>query len=213
MGFQQIYDLLTADIDYQPIITFLDTHLDKSKNVLDAGCGTGIFLLPLLDMSYQVTGIDMDEEALSRLKQKLDEKQIYAPLYCHDLRNPIYQSFDQIILMNDVVNYFKGIKGVFKHLKKALNPKGVIILDCYKYEYLQTMDGYIETDNEPINYTWKVKRKSNRLTHIIEADKQYVIDQTIHPLDYYIKAFETLGFKVEILEGPDERKHYLKASL
>src|SRR5690606_15120022 len=113
MSFQQLYEQLVSDIDYDPIIAFLETHLKKDQLTLDAGCGTGVFLVPLVNKGYRLEGIDIDADMLSIAHEKLTSLNLFAPLYEHDLKKPIYKKYDQIILMNDVVNYFKGVKTIF----------------------------------------------------------------------------------------------------
>ncbi|MDY0211020.1 MAG: class I SAM-dependent methyltransferase [Acholeplasma sp.] len=213
MSFGSVYEALVGDIDYSSIVNFLKEHLNKSKTILDAGCGSGVFLIPLLEDNYQVEGIDLDGQMLGLAEEKLRSKQLYAKLYEHDLREPIVKKYDQIVLMNDVVNYFKGLNKVFNNLKRALNPTGILLFDCYKEEYLVEMDGYIEEDTTPFPYRWVVKVSQNRMKHIIQTNEDYVIYQTIQPLKYYLDILHNLGFQTNLLEGPDERKYYVKATL
>lgn len=213
MDFQILYESLVSDIDYEPIIACLEKHLSKDKSTLDAGCGTGIFLLPLLKKGYLVDGLDNDTKMLSLADHKLKAAGLHTTLYEHDLRNPISKKYDQIILMNDVINYFKGVKNIFRHLKNALNDEGFIIFDCYKYEYLTEMNGYLEVETEPIKYEWLITVKGELMKHTIKSKETYVIKQTIKPLNYYVTTLEALNLKVEIIKGPDERKHYIKTSL
>lgn len=213
MDFQILYEKLISDIDYEPVILFLEKYLTKNKLILDAGCGTGIFLLPLLNRGYLVEGIDNDTKMLSLADHKLKAANLHTNLYEHDLRNPISKKYDQIILMNDVINYFKGVKGIFRHLKNALNKEGFIVFDCYKYEYLNEMDGYLEAEEKPVKYEWEISVKGESMTHKITSEMTFTINQTIKPLSYYVETLEALDLKVEILDGPDDRKHYIKTSL
>lgn len=213
MSFHQLYEYLVSDIDYEPIISFLESHLDKKRLTLDAGCGTGVCLVPLIQKGYLVEGIDLDSNMLAITNEKLHQANLYAPLYEHDLKKPLNHTYDQIILMNDVINYFKGVKTIFKQLKQALTPNGFILFDCYKYEYLDVMDGYIEQENEPIYYEWQVSVKNESMTHTIKSDETYIIRQIIKPLQYYIDTLNSLGMTAEVIHGPDDRKHYIKTSL
>ena len=213
MSFHQLYEYLVSDIDYEPMISFLESQLDPTRLTLDAGCGTGVCLVPLVKKGYLVEGIDLDSNMLAITNEKLQKEHLYAPLYEHDLKKPLNHTYDQIILMNDVINYFKGVKTVFKQLKQALTPSGFILFDCYKYEYLKVMDGYIEQELNPVYYEWHVSVKNELMTHTIKSDATYRIKQTIKPLEYYVDLLKNLGMTVQILNGPDERKHYIKTSL
>lgn len=214
MSFQSLYVTLIEDIDYTPIITFIQSHLQKHQTILDAGCGSGVVMVPLVEAGYSVIGVDLDPNMLSYAHQALVEKSLPIQLFEHDLRTPLGQSFDVILLFNDVINYFKGAKLVLKNLKKALNPSGFILMDLYKESYLEVMDGYIEDELEPVNYTWSTEVSKHVLNHTIEDDYGiYHVTQYVYPLKYYQDILNDLGLTVEVLEGPDERKYYLKASL
>ncbi len=214
MSFQDLYVQLIDDIDYEPILAFIESHLSHKQVILDAGCGSGVILIPLAEKGYDVVGVDIDSKMLSYAQQTLASKGLPIQLFEHDLRTPISRPFDVILLFNDVINYFKGIKKVVSVLKNALNPHGFILLDLYKEDYLVEMKDYIESETDPIAYLWKASVKNQVLTHqITDAKGTYKVTQYVYPLAYYVNTFKTAGLKVEILPGPDERKYYLKASL
>lgn len=211
MSFANTYEQLISDIDYDFIIDFVEKHLSKDKTLLDVGCGTGVFSLALKQRGYDVTAIDKDAEMLSVMGQKAHDAGLAIETYIHDIKKPLNATYDQMILLNDVINYFKGIKTVAKHLYLGLNDGGTIVLDIYKEEYLTVMDGYIEIDSSPILYEWRVNVTNNRMEHqIIANNETFKFSQYIHDLSYYIETFKLAKFKVTELEGPDERKYYLQ---
>lgn len=211
MSFGVLYEQLVSDIDYHETEEFLLKYLNKEKNVLDVGCGTGIFSIFLKQHGFNVTGIDKDTEMLSIFEQKQRDLGIFVPIFEHDIKDLLGTKFDQMILLNDVINYFKGIKGISKRLYHGLEDDGLILIDLYKEEYLNVMDGYVEEDDEPINYVWKTTVKNFILTHEIKTfGARYKFNQYIYKLDYYISTLTEVGFKVEVVSGPDERKHYFK---
>lgn len=214
MSFQDLYVRLIEDIDYEPIINWIKKELKTHQRILDAGCGSGVILIPLTALGYDVVGVDIDTKMLAYAQQALIEQSLPVKLFEHDLRKPLGQRFDVILLFNDVMNYFKGVKQVFKVLKQALNPSGVILFDVYKSEYLSVMDGYVETETQPFYYRWEASVQGTILSHIIEDQSgTYAVKQHVYPLNYYTEVLENLGFHVQVSLGPDERKHYVKASL
>lgn len=47
----------------------------KSPNILDVGCGTGVSALRLAEISdCRITGVDIDQSSLDRMKDKFDEQ-------------------------------------------------------------------------------------------------------------------------------------------
>jgi 2-polyprenyl-3-methyl-5-hydroxy-6-metoxy-1,4-benzoquinol methylase len=214
MSFQDLYVQLIEDIDYDPIVEFIQPYLNHNQRILDAGCGSGVIMVPLTKQGYDVVGVDIDTKMLSYAQQALVKSNLPIQLFEHDLRTPLSQTFDVILLFNDVINYFKGVKTVFSVLKKALNPNGFILMDLYKEDYLSVMDGYEESEETPFYYRWTSKVHGVCLDHYIEDVHQtYHVRQYIHPCHDYIQVLTALGFNVTIESGPDERKHYLKASL
>lgn len=212
--FERLYDILMSDIDYEKILDQVSPYLHKKDLILDAGCGSGYFLIELIRHGYDAIGIDVSSSMLSIAQDHLQELGLYATLYEHDLREPLPIKVDVICAMFDVVNYFKGVKNLFKNVKLALLPKGRFIFDLYKEEVLEKYDGYEESDSNPVAYTWKIRRDQAKFIHDIDYQgQQDRIQQYIYPLDYYQKMLIELGFDVNIIPSVDQRKHLIIATL
>lgn len=213
--FAKIYDELMSDIDYEQIYTFLKPYLNKNDLILDAGCGSGYLLEELLKNEYDVLGIDHDDQMLSIALDRLRTSDLKAPLYNHDLRDRLAIKVDVIISFFDVMNYFKGVKNVFHHIRQALNDKGRFIFDVYKVSVLSDYDGYEEIEDIPLKYQWSIKSNKNRLKHTITVDNDiHQLIQYVEPLNYYLDILNVLGYKdIKVENGPDIRKHYIIASL
>ncbi|MBE0700745.1 MAG: hypothetical protein IH571_03565, partial [Acholeplasmataceae bacterium] len=108
--------------------------------------------------------------------------------------------------------YFKGIKKVIQNIHDALSDEGRFIFDVYKEDVLITYDNFVESENEPMPYVWKIKVKNKMLKHTVETNQQQdVIYQYVHPLTYVVSILEEIGFHAEIHTGPDSRKYYIIA--
>lgn len=210
--FAEAYDLLMSDVDYDKIYLWMKPYLNPSDLIIDAGCGSGYFLLELIKNNYQAIGIDLDPHMLSRAREKLQSHDLYAPLFEHDLRKPYHMKADVIVMLFDVVNYFKGTKTVFKHAFHALKQNGRLIIDLYQDDIISSYDQYEENESEPIHYHWKIHVKNHLITHELTIDhEKKMIRQYTYPLKHYIDELKTIGFDVSIDKGPDMRKHYLIA--
>ncbi len=201
------YEKLMEDIDYKEILTPLLPYLPKDKQLLDAGCGPGFILKELIDLGYDVIGIDNDDEMLRLANQRLDRPN---HLYYHDLNEPLAESFDGIIMLFDVINYFHKLKPMIKNIYEGLNEQGVFIFDTYKKEYLETMKNFEEIDCEPFDYTWKTVSEKNKLNHTFSVkNHQYQIQQYVYDQKTYLRHLRKTGFKsIKIINGNDERKDY-----
>jgi SAM-dependent methyltransferase len=212
--FSKIYDELMSDIDYEQIYTFLKPYIKADDVVLDAGCGSGYLLKELLLHDIDAIGIDNDDHMLSLAQDRLQTSNLRAPLYHHDLRDKLDIKVDVIVSFFDVMNYFKGIKQVFSNIKDALASNGKFIFDVYKESVLDDFDGYMENDNDPFYYQWSIKKDKMRLKHKVVTDQEvYKLTQYVKSVSYYLDILSSLGFKdIQVLNGPDIRKHYIIAS-
>lgn len=208
--FESLYDLLMSDVDYEALFESIEPYLKKDDFIIDAGCGSGYFLVECLKKGYYAIGIDVSSNMLAIAKNRLQEEKLITELYEHDLRNPLYAKADVILGMFDVFNYFKGVKTVFKHVYQALYPSGRFIFDLYKEDVLNTYNGYIEEEQEPISYKWVIDVKKPMMIHRVYHDS-YVdtIKQYVYPLTYYTDYLKALGFDVCVNQGIDERKYMI----
>ncbi len=211
--FAKFYDALMADVDYTLLYDFYQVHKPKAHpTVIDAGCGSGNFLLELIRHGEHAMGIDKDEEMLAIALNKLKDEHLYAPLFFHDLKDSLKLKADVIISFFDVINYFKGTKGVFKNIYQALNKDGVFLCDCYREAVLDDFDGYVETGDDPIAYRWQIKTDKQRLIHMVTfGNETEKIIQYVHPIETLEKMLTDIGFKVLIESGIDSRKWYIIA--
>ncbi len=212
MSFSRIYDSLMSDVDFEEIYGFIKPFIKDKKTMIDAGCGSG-YLTTLFAKDFYVTGLDLDEDMLSLAKQKIDEKRLFASFYQHDLNNEIPLSVDVIISLFDVINYLEIPKQVFENFYDALNDDGILIFDCYKEEILEVYDNYEEIESEPFDYKWHIEVRGNKMYHSINTKEETDnVIQYVHPKDHLISLLESLNFKVQVIDGPDERKYYFIAN-
>jgi SAM-dependent methyltransferase len=102
----------------------------RGRFALDAGCGTGKSIEPLLELGYEVTGCDNCPEMLARARAKLGAR---ARLILADLlRLPRVGSFDYVSCLNDVVNYLlqpEELETALRALRANLAADGVLVFD------------------------------------------------------------------------------------
>lgn len=205
--FVKYYDKLMEDIDYSEILEPLLPYLNKTESILDAGCGPGYILKELLDLSYNVVGIDNDPEMLKLAENRIQNNTL---VYHHDLNTPLNQKYDKIIMLFDVINYFEDIKPMIKNIYDGLNDQGIYLFDAYKEEYLTVMKAYQEKETIPFKYQWDIKTEKNIIKHQFKVSNEfYEFNQYVQTQETYFKVLKEIGFKqIEIISGNDERKDY-----
>ena len=211
--FEELYDILMSDVDYEALLEDIKPYISHHDFIIDAGCGSGYMLVELLKQGYTAIGLDLSSKMLSLAEHRLRSEGVMTKLYEHDLRNTFHAKADVIIGMFDVMNYFKGAKHVFHNCYQALYPKGRLIFDLYQDDVMRTYDGYHEDESDPVSYTWDINMKGSLLTHHVSyGGHEDIIKQYVYPLDYYVKALEQVGFKVDIKPSRDERKYLIIAT-
>ncbi len=105
---------------------------DRSRVILDIGCGTGRHALELTRRGYRITGIDLSESQLARAREKALEEGLETVFERKDARClPFRDEFDLVLMLceggfplmeTDEMNY-----EILKSAARALKPGGRII--------------------------------------------------------------------------------------
>jgi len=105
---------------------------DKSRRILDIGCGTGRHAIELTKRGYSVVGVDLSASQLERARQKASMENLQINFQKHDARNlPFLREFDLAIMLceggfslmeTDEMNY-----RILRNAANALTPKGKLI--------------------------------------------------------------------------------------
>jgi 2-polyprenyl-3-methyl-5-hydroxy-6-metoxy-1,4-benzoquinol methylase len=105
---------------------------DKSRKIIDIGCGTGRHAIELAKRGYTVTGVDLSESQLARAREKAKAAGVTVGFQKHDARNlPFEGEFDLAIMLceggfplmeTDEMNF-----EILKNATKALKNKGKLV--------------------------------------------------------------------------------------
>lgn len=111
-------------------VDFIETEIgaDRTKKILDLGCGTGRHSIELARRGYSVTGIDLSASQLKRAGEKAEEQKVKVTFIQKDARELDFNAeFDLVIMLcegafslmeTDEMN-FRILKNAEHSLKKG----------------------------------------------------------------------------------------------
>lgn len=167
--FADYYDrLMKPDINYEHLTDYIENlfHLyDKSPSlVADLACGTGNVTIPMSKRGYEMIGVDVSEDMLSRAREKAFEENTDILFLNQNLAKlDLYGTCDAFICMIDGLNYIiepKKIEYIFRRIKTCfLNPGGIFIFDISTRHKLKNIVGNntFVHDCEDLFYVWENK--------------------------------------------------------
>lgn len=103
-------------------------------NILDVGCGAGSHSLYLQEKNFQVTSIDISENAIKACQLRgISNARVQSILDVH------HEKYDTILLLMNGTGIFGTLAETSKylqHLKTLLNPNGQILIDSSDIIYM-----------------------------------------------------------------------------
>jgi len=107
---------------------------EPPATILDAGCGPGLYAVPLAQAGYHVTGIDVNRAALTHARRVARGQSLAGSLRLQtaDLRTPLpEQRFDAVLLIYYMLEAFprKEQSAVLRNLARSLRPGGRVVVE------------------------------------------------------------------------------------
>ena len=158
------YDRLTADVDYEKIVAFYCTILEREgvrpRSAVDLACGTGSVALLLARDGLRVVGVDLSEEMLTVAAQRTQEADVFVQYTCQPLQQMrLPRGVDLAVCALDGLDYIldpADCAEAIRRVYKALNPGGIFIFDVNTPEKLRAMDGQVFLDEDDDVYcVWR----------------------------------------------------------
>lgn len=156
---------------------FIDKmKLDKSKNVLEIGVGTGRLAIKVVPLCHTFLGIDISPKTIARAKSNLSEY-LNATLICGDFMTCRFDSVFDVIYSSLTFMHIKEKQKCFDRIYSLLHPNGRLVLSIDKNQ-----DEYIACGNRrlkiyPDNPTETkdfIARSGLTLLDCIETDLAYI---------------------------------------
>lgn len=157
---------------------FLESlELNKTKDVLEIGVGTGRLAAKTAPLSKSLTGIDISPKTIERAKENLAEYTNVC-LICDDFTEHTFSDKFDVIYSSLTMMHFKDKKQVVTKVDSLLNDKGVFCLSIDKNQsrYIdmrnRKLEIYPDTPDEIISFT---KFTDMELSNLHETKHAYII--------------------------------------
>ena len=216
-----LYEKLYANRDEQEAARLVqlleDTlQLEECSTILDLGCGRGRHAINLNKKGYDVTGIDLSEQAIATAREKAREMGLeHIRFEVRDMRNPLPEKFDAVVNLFTTFGYFKTDEEnavVFDSVKQMLEPGGIFVLDYLNAQHVK--DNYRPSDKGEFHgIQYEIQRYLSNNSIIkeiefsgekIEGKKQYAERVKLYGLDWFQAHMTKRGFEIEHVYGDYE---------
>lgn len=166
-----VFEYLNGDCGYEQWSQYLIDRLSAlgaGARGVDIGCGNGYFTRALCRAGYDVTGVDISPQMLSKAVEFALREGIRTEFLLGDITTlKLNFKSDFIIAVNDCLNYVKPEKlpQAFKRVYSNLKKGGIFIFDISTPLKLRDVLGnnVFAEDGNDITYLWFNSLKENRV--------------------------------------------------
>lgn len=196
---------------------------EPGTQILDLCCGPGIYLVPLAEAGYAVTGVDLSPGMVEQARQRRNAADVAAEIIEDDMLTYVRpDAYDVIVNMFSSFGYFEDDADnlqVLHNIHRSLRPGGEFLIEVFGKEFLASHDlgrpQVIDLDGESVFVRNTVHHDWSRLrtewTGIsAEGVRTAHIDSQLYSASELRVLLEGAGFiHVEIFGGFDGRPYDL----
>ncbi|MDO8528463.1 MAG: methyltransferase domain-containing protein [Nanoarchaeota archaeon] len=127
-------DLLNSETNFwhkfveKPAMMSLLKGNIKNKEVLDLGCGSGIFTKRLSSMGVDITGLDLSESLINIARRENPKIKFYVG---NAKKTPFKKIQFDVITSSLMVHYVKDLNALFKEVSRILKKRGLFIFSMH----------------------------------------------------------------------------------
>jgi len=134
------YDLIYSDRDYESEVDLLVRifemyHQGKVSSILDLGCGTGNYTIPLARRGFQMAGVDRSPGMLAKARAKAEGEGLPASFHKGDIRDlDLGRTFNVVQMNGAVLGYQIENRDVLDALgvaRRHLGIGGLLVIDYW----------------------------------------------------------------------------------
>jgi SAM-dependent methyltransferase len=196
---------------------FINRFRKKQKgNLLDVGCGNGVFLKEAQKIGFEVYGIDFDSKSIKVAKEKFGLKNTFVM----SIKDFYFYAKEQNLKF-DVITFFEVLEHqdnpdefIF-YVKEILNPNGYIVgslpnrNSTFAYFYRGKFD---TNDLPPHHFLWFSQKALKNFFDINGLNISFLNNKNIEGLVIQLEMFITrkVGYKLKVGLKSDVRVNWLQ---
>lgn len=151
-----VYDRLNKTVDYSAFADHIERCFERylptrPELVLDLGCGTGAVTVELAKRGYDMTGLDLSPDMLSKAYERAAEEEVPGILFLEgDMCDfELYGTVGAVVCCLDGINHLldpEDVKRCFALVHNYLEPDGLFVFDVntpYKFKYIYGDNDYV----------------------------------------------------------------------
>ncbi|MDL2312459.1 class I SAM-dependent methyltransferase [Bacteroidales bacterium OttesenSCG-928-B11] len=201
-------------------INWIDSHINRNSNIIDLGCGPGIYASKLAQLGHRVFGIDFNIESIKYAQQYNEVKNLTSYRY----GNYLDSSFENIYSVAMMIYCDFGAllpeeqKILLSKVRNGLTDNGFFIFDVFEKGFLDKKqekkewiisDGNDFWSKEPYFLLEEIKhfKESNLIASryfVINQEskdiKEYIMWDKYYDDESIIKLMNENGFHVKTIE-------------
>ncbi len=151
----------------------------KNMNILDLGCGPGLYAELLAEKGHKVTGVDISKRSIDYAVDEAKNKKLDINYYCKNYLDIDFENeFDLVIIIycdfGVLVPEDRNI--LLKNVYRALKPKGLFIFDTLNENIIKNKSFDKNWEIEKSGF-WRNKAYVNFSEAYLYKDERVILDQ------------------------------------
>jgi len=130
--YDKIYSFKDYSSEVDIILSICNDYNKLPQKILDIGCGTGNHSIQFAKRSFNVLGIDIDQESIECACKKIKTDNVR--FLCTNISDLKECGFDLEVSLFNVVNYIKDLKSLiefFNSVRYLLKSGCLFVFDCW----------------------------------------------------------------------------------
>ena len=184
--------------EFQTVKSRLPDIIKQSDNVLELGCGTGMYTIPIAKMCKTLTAVDLAVNMLKIAKIKvISEKLLNVNLIAADIERCSFKEKYDVICSFSSFEYVKDIESIIKSLSDYIKPGGLLYFTTANRSLFRF---FTQIGNAVIQGLWLRSYNKNKILKILDSAGFEVIKTST----FLCKSLVSKGMIVEILARKSE---------